>query len=131
MIQQSDVMALLVEAAPGFSQAWAEHLETWGNDALYVAGEEFASHLLQLYQAGDLSTLHLVGKAVEELHVKGSPWVKEFATIGLLEGVQNVWANSNVDPDRFLAFLGPESHRWWVGLNKFWSGQAPLVRADG
>lgn len=131
MIQKCEVMAVLLDVSPSFSQTWSEHLQTYGNDVLYVAAGEFASHVLSLYQMGDISTLHAVGEAIEELHVNGSPWVKEFATIGVLEGIQNVWGNSNVDPDLILPFLGPESHRWWSDLNKFWSGQAPLVRTNG
>ncbi|MBK1614719.1 hypothetical protein CKO44_14690 [Rubrivivax gelatinosus] len=131
MIQQTEVMSLLLKACPGFSEAWAEHLREHGNDLLYVAAGSFARHLLSLHESGQLSLLPAAGEAIEQLHVNGSPWVKEFATIGLLEGIQNVWSHCNADPEFFRQFLGPESQRWWVGLNKFWSGQAPRVQADG
>lgn len=124
-------MPLLIEACPGFSEAWARHVQEHGNHLLYVAAGEFAEHLLGVYQSNDSSSLPAVGEDIEKLHVNGSPWVKEFATIGLLEGIQSVWANSNVDPELFQPFLGPESRRWWAGLNKFWSGQAPHVHGDG
>jgi len=131
MIQQAEVMQLLLEACPTFSGACAKHVQEYGNDLLYVAAGELAVHLLRVYESGDHSSLSAAGKAIEQLHVNGSPWVKEFATIGILEGIQNAWANNHVDPERFLPFLGPESQRWWGGLNKFWSGQVPHVRADG
>jgi hypothetical protein len=65
----------------------------------------------------------------QRLHVEGSPWVREFATIGILEGIQNVWSHSAIDPDVFFPFLGSESQRWWKGLNAFWQGGVPPVRA--
>ncbi len=131
MIQQAEVMPLLLEACPGFSEAWAEHLRENGNDLLYVAAGNFATHLLSLHESGQMSPLAAAGAVIEQLHINGSPWVKEFATVGLLEGVQNVWSHSKTDPECFRQFLGPESQRWWVGLNRFWSGQAPRVQADG
>ncbi|UUX95559.1 hypothetical protein [Aquabacterium sp. J223] len=131
MIQQAEVMPLLLEACPGFAEAWVEHVRENGNDLLYVAAGSFARYLLSLHQSGQLSELSAAGAAIEQLHVSGSQWVKEFATIGLLEGIQNVWSHSNTDPECFRQFLGPESQRWWAGLNKFWSGQAPHAQVDG
>lgn len=131
MIQQAQVMPLLLGACPTFSAAWGEHVQEHGDDLLYVAAGSFANHLLSLFQSGQSSALAAVGAVVEELHVSGSPWVREFATIGLLEGIQNVWSNNNTDPESFRQFLGPESQRWWAGLNNFWSGQSPRVQADG
>lgn len=131
MIQQAEVMPLLLGACPTFSETWAEHVQEHGDDLLYVAAGSFANHLQSLFQSGQSSALTAVGVVIEELHVSGSPWVKEFATIGLLEGIQNVWSNNNADPESFRQFLGPESQRWWAGLNNFWSGQSPRVQADG
>ena len=128
MIKQSDVMQLLVEACPSFAGEARQHVEEHGNDLLYLAAGAFAHHLLALHQANNASALASVAAAIERLHVEGSSWVKEFATIGLLEGVQNVWSNNDADPARFKPFLGPESLRWWNGLNNFWSGQASHVK---
>ncbi|MEE8615255.1 MAG: hypothetical protein V3T11_08620, partial [Roseateles sp.] len=88
-------------------------------------------HLLELHVANERSSFTKVAAAIERLHLEGTPWVKEFATIGVLEAVQNVWGNSGVDPEEFGRYLGPESRRWWDGLNKFWRGEAPYVRAEG
>ena len=130
MIEQSAAMPLLVEACPSFSEQWQEHLAENGSDLAYVAAGEFARHLLHLYRSNDSFSLSAVGAAIERLHIEGSPSVKEFATIGVLEGVQNVWSHSNIDPELFVPFLGPVSQRWWNGLNKFWSGKVPHVNAD-
>jgi hypothetical protein len=129
MIEQQAAMEILVEACPSFEAAWREHLQEHGNDLLYVAVGTFANHLLALHQANDESSFQAVGAAIERLHVEGSAWVKEFATIGVLEAIQNAWLNSQADPEVFYRFLGPESQRWWKSLNDFWSGKSPYVGA--
>lgn len=131
MIEQPEAMSLLVRACPSFAEGWREHVEEHGNELAYVAAGAFARHLLALHQANDISSFPAVAAAIERLHVDGSPWVKQFATIGVLEGVQNVWSHSNTDPEQFRRFLGPESQRWWQSLNNFWSGKTPYVGAEG
>ena len=122
-------MLHIVQACPSFRPAWEAHLLQHGDDLLYIAAGELADHLLMLHRDGDASTFPALAAAIEQLHVDGSPWVKEFATIGVLEAIQNTWGNSRVDPELFAAYLGPESLRWWQGLNNFWSGRAPTVVA--
>lgn len=131
MIQQAEAMPLLIEACPSFAGHWREHFEEHGSELLYVAAGSFAQHLFVLHQAKDISCFSAVAAAIERLHIEGSPWVKEFATIGVLEGIQNSWAHGNVDPESFFQLLGPESQRWWQSLNKFWSGKVPYVGAEG
>ena len=91
MIDQLDAMPLLVEACPSFADGWADHLSHHGSDLPYTAAGDFASHLFALHQAGDTSSFPAVAAAIERLHTEGSLWVKEFATIGVLEDVQNVF----------------------------------------
>jgi hypothetical protein len=55
--------------------------------------------------------------------------VRTAATIGLLEGLQNVALAGQVDPAPFEARLGPESSRWWRELEAFWAGEIPFVGA--
>lgn len=124
-------MPYIVEACPSFRPAWEAHLLEHGNDLLYVAAGELANHLLLLHRAGESSTFPALAAAIERLHIDGSAWVKEFATIGILEAVQNVWGKADADPEILAGHLGPESLRWWHGLNNFWSGRARNVVADG
>jgi hypothetical protein len=131
MIDEPDSMPLLVTACPSFAQAWGEHQAEYGNAVLYVAAGALAHHLLELHTSNERSTFPAVAAAIERLHLEGTPWVKEFATIGVLEAVQNVWGNSGADPEGFGVYLGSESRRWWEGLNKFWRGDEPHVRAEG
>ncbi len=120
---------MLVHACPTFADARDAHVAEYGNDVLYVAAGEFAHHLLALQLGDATSCFAEVGSTIERMHTDGTPEVKEFATIGILEGIQNVWGHSSVSPDEFLQYLGPESHSWWQGLTNFWSGKAPVVRS--
>lgn len=131
MIEQHEAMPLLVAACPSFAREWEDHLRENGNDLQYVAAGAFAHHLLSLYEKKELKAFPAIAAAIERLHAEGSPWVCEFATIGVLEGIQNVWSHSQSNAEEFSAFLGPESKRWWQGLNEFWSGKAHCVRAEG
>ena len=131
MIEKKDAMQILVDACPSFRESWSAHVGEHRNDLLYVAAGEFASHLLLLQEGQVISELRAVGKAIERLHVEGDSWVKEFATIGVLEGIQNAWSHSAADLQSFVSYLGPESLRWWNGVNEFWQGKVPYVRAEG
>ncbi len=55
--------------------------------------------------------------------------VRDLATIGLLEGIQNTWANDDQNPEVFVEFILPESRKWWGELNDFWAGKIPYVGA--
>jgi len=121
MIEKPQVFEVLVESCPSFAPQWAAHQAEWGDDMLYEAAGEFAMHLLAIHLDGDQTQLVRAAAAVERLHTEGSPWVRELATAGVLEGVQNVWANRGEDPEQFGKLLPPASRRAWNALNAFWS----------
>lgn len=127
MIDREQAMQPIVEACPSFQPEWAQHLEEYGDDLMYIAAGDFARHLLALFLDGRDNCFSDVGRAIELLHTDGSTWVREFTTVGILESIQNVWLNSGADASSFVPYLGPESRRGWDGLNAFWSGQEPYV----
>ncbi len=59
-------------------------------------------------------------------------YVREAATIGLLEGIQNIASHTEneVDAKDFLQYLKPETAKWWHQLNDFWEGKIPYVGAS-
>lgn len=115
-------MEILVESCPSFSSVWEAHIAEWGHDVLYVAAGDFAGHLLEIHRTGDRFQLARVVSALERLFLEGSPSVRDLATVGVLEGVQNFWANAGEDPEHFGIHLLPASRRAWDSLNSFWSG---------
>jgi hypothetical protein len=123
MIEKLDAMPILVNACPSFEDAWQAHLREFGDDAHYVAAGELAHHLLQLFQANEVSTLTKVGEALESLVAEGSPFVQALTVVGVLEGIQIVWFNNKTDPESFFPYLGHASGKAWKELNRAWSGQ--------
>jgi len=113
-----------MEACPSFRPPAEDQ------DLLYVVLGDFARHLLQLQKQSRTEEFPKVARTIERLHVEGDHYVREAATIGLLEGIQNVWGNEGTDPELFVRYLLPVSARWWQSLNDFWSGRSKFV-GDG
>ena len=114
-------MPLLMEACPSYRPPAEDQ------DLLYVALGNFVRHLLQLQRQSRTLEFPEVARAIERLHVEGDHYVREAATIGLLEGIQNVWTNEGTDPELFVCHLLPVSDKWWQSLNDFWNGKSKFV----
>lgn len=91
----------------------------------YVDAGRIADEVVELARAGRLDELTAFFVVVERLHVEGDDDVRNLATIGYLEGLQNLAGHRGLDPALFLPFLGPQSLRWWRGLDAFWDGRSP------
>lgn len=117
MIAKEHMMGLLMGACPSFS------LPQDDRDLLYVLLGDFAEHLLQLQSKGCTDEFPAVAKVIERFYTEGDSNVREAATVGLLEGVQNVWDNNDVNPELFGRYLLPASTEAWKRLNDFWDGK--------
>lgn len=124
-------MEVLVASCPTFREDWEQHLVEWGNGVLFVAAGAFAEHLFSLHMAKDESSFPKVTAAIERFHNEGTPAVKELATVGVLEGIQNFWANRGADPEVFGRYFEPESRRRWDNLNASWTVKAPNAGVAG
>jgi hypothetical protein len=122
-------MPLLRAACPSFEAPWQTYVADATYDArlLYVHLGEFARHLVGLMVEGRLSDFEAIFDVIERLHVEGDSYVKEAATIGLLEGIQNV-AGDRTDPEAFVPYLKPETAKWWRALNAWWDGDTNAAR---
>ena len=130
MITKEQVMLLLLNACPSFSKRWEEHRAFYEDEELlYVDLGEFAHHLVELQQTGRTEEFPAVFEIIESMHLEGDHYVKEAATIGILEGIQNVTGNLGIEPEAFLQYLKPESVRWWRQLKDFWEAKVPYVGA--
>jgi hypothetical protein len=124
MINEEEIIPILLKASPAFGKVLAECED---KDLIYVVLGDFARHMLELHKAGQVEVLKSVAEAIERFELNGDNYVREATTIGLLEGIQNVWGNDNVNPELFRSFLLPESLRWWDELNAFWRGERRCV----
>ncbi len=123
-------MPLLLESCPSFAEKWEEHRAFYDDeDLVYVHLGTLAHHLVELHKTNQTDEFPAVFDVIEKLHLEGDNYVKEAATIGMLEGIQNVSLNLNVDPEVFALYLKPASAKWWRRLNDFWDGKLSSVSA--
>jgi hypothetical protein len=130
MIAKDEVMTLVLQACPSFAGPWKLHNESeyssGDEQLLYVDLGAFARHICDLYEQGRTEDLRPVFDLIERLHTEGDGYVREAATIGLLEGIQNN-ASDRFDPEVFVRLLRPETAKWWRELAAFWEGQQRYV----
>ena len=126
MITKEQVIPMILKACPSYQEAWDKEED---QDLLYVAMGNLARHILAMYKDGKIDEFGSLCQVIEVLHLEGDGYVRELATIGFLEGIQNVWGNDGTDPEEFCRFLLPESRKWWKELNDFWAGKIPYVGA--
>jgi hypothetical protein len=129
VIAKEQVMSLLLGACPSFREPWEAYVAEpdYEDDVRYLHLAEFARHVVGLMKAGTTEEFPAVFEVVESLHIDGDAYVRESATIGLLEGIQLQAGHSGIEPEKFLPFLRPISTRWWEELIAFWDGKSPLV----
>ena len=119
MIAKEQMLPMLVKSCPSFAGKWREHQQKYRDEEnylSYVALGEFARHLINLNKQNQTTEFENVFETVENLHLDGEHYVKEAATIGLLEALQN---NLKDDAEKFVKYLKPESLKWWNGEIKF------------
>ncbi len=135
MITADRVIPPLLEACPSFLDCWETevehnpiHVDESGNRRHYVDAGRFGRHLILIFRLKSFDEVQASLDVVERLHTEGDSYVRNLATMGYLESLQNNlgWA-TDLEPSSFERFLGSETKRWWVGLNRFWAGEAPTV----
>ncbi len=131
MINKNDVMKLILEACPSYNVRWIEHSKfNYSNgeeQLLYLDAGDFACHIVELYKKGEIKEFKNIFNVIELLHIQGDDYVKEAATIGFLEAIQNVASNNDLNPEDFIKFLKPVSVDWWNKLDDFWLGKTDYV----
>ena len=103
MITKEQVMPLFLSACPSFAPDWENYRASYPDEGLlYVDMGELAHHMVDLIKSNQTSEFQVVFDVIERLHIEGDDYVKEAATIGVLESLQNVASNNGVDPEAFV-----------------------------
>jgi hypothetical protein len=118
-----NIIALWLDACPSFGPSLSGLCAEHGEQLLYVHAGAFARHLLALHRSQQRDEFPAIGTFIERLHMDDDPSTREFATVGLLESIQNVWSQGDTSPQEFYPFLQPASAAAWRALNRFWSGE--------
>ncbi|MDQ2828787.1 MAG: hypothetical protein M3Y74_07040 [Chloroflexota bacterium] len=129
MIQERDVIPLFLDACPSFQPIWEQHRAYWGDEDAggYIDMSEIARHLVELMREKHTEYFSSAFAIIERLIVEGEDNVQGLAIVGVLEDLQNIAANTNVDPEKFLPWLGPKSGIAWAWLNQLWEGKSNLM----
>src|SRR5205823_4005567 len=112
MIRKAEMMDPVLEACPGFGPTWDAFLKEWSLESdlpVYIAVSELARYLIATLALRDVETLRRAFAVVERWHLEGDQFVREAATVGLLEDLQNTGLHDSTDPVEFEPFLLPTS----------------------
>jgi hypothetical protein len=127
------MMGPILEVSPSFEPVWQGFVAEWKHDPEglphYLVLSDLARHIADLLEQGADGELRRIFQVVEAWHVQGDAYVKEAATVGLLEDLQNTNVVGDRTPDKCLAYLGPQSLRWWRKVERFWQA-GELIRDD-
>jgi len=123
-MQYEDVVDALLSEFPAFEVDEDEY------ELPYVVAGYFTSFILQAFKDGDRETYLSGLDFIERLHLDDSDRVRNLATVGFLESIQNTWSRELLDANIPFNDLGEESKKWWIRLNRFWDGDINALRED-
>jgi len=127
MIKRRDMFEPLLESLPSFRPMREAFVERWaGNpnnhfdapDDLpeYLLLGDLARWLLGGLRSGDIESVRHALKVVERWLLEGDPYVREAATIGFIETLQNN-IEDHETRQRVFDLFGPEGQHWWKQLD--------------
>ena len=132
-ISRATMFEPLLVADPSFQPRWTEFIAEWEDEPelpLYLALSSLAQHLLGRLRTDDTAGFDRIFAVVERWHTNGDAYVREAASIGLLEDLQNLSGGSGKRSVTVEPWLGSESRRWWDKLDRFWDGDNKALRVD-
>lgn len=130
MIDRADMMRAIIAACPDFATTYDAFVAEWKDEPPaphYLALADFSRQIISLLESGDRQQLNAAFETIERLHTDGDEYVREAATIGILENLQNTNLHSNTKPDQFLEFLRPVSLRYWRKVEDFWENRTTIT----
>lgn len=126
-IHGDKMMEPILLACPSFLPDWEAFLKDWkdepGDLPIYLALGDLARHLTRKLVSGDISQFDEIFDVIELWHTHGDQYVREAATIGLLEQLQNgsQWPDpETADHSLFEPWLRPETKCCWIEVIDFW-----------
>jgi hypothetical protein len=136
MINRDQMFEPMLAACPSFRCAWAEfcadpiNQADCGEPLYYFALSALADHLIAQFKSGSIDEFPAVFQVIERWHCEGEHYVREAATVGLLEDIMLGSYGEEIDPVVFEQWLLPESRRWWDKVIRFWDGDAHALREE-
>jgi hypothetical protein len=132
------MLAPMLEVCPSFEPKYREFLSEWEGEGQlpeYLVLFDLARHLIAMLERGETQAFDAIFDVVERWHIEGDAYVREAASVGLLEDLQNEGLYMDgggrlfrgaFRPSDFEKWLRPESRRWWFKIKGFWGEGKPL-----
>ena len=134
-IELAQFRQLLVEACPSFgtSDRQCEFDKDVGDkETEYLLAATFIRHLVALHVQDRHKEFEAVFDLIERLCLQGDPYVRELATVGLLEDLGNTNLHyRGSTPQDFEKYLRPQSRWWWDELELLWAGKIRYLGGSG
>jgi len=120
----------ILEVSDGFKPIWKEFYEDWKDDGelpLYLILSDLARYISKLVSESEVDELKRLFKVIELWHIEGNEYVREAATIGILESLQNTNVVGIGTPQQIEPYLLNETRKWWNKLYEFWDNGKVLT----
>ena len=121
----------MLEAHPEFSELWDEFVKEWSSEPEglphYVLISDVVRECSKILASGQKYRIRKVLSVVERWLLEGDPYVREAATVGFIEDLQNGNLHEGTTPEDFVEFLGPECSFWWKKVERFFSHGEPIL----
>jgi len=119
----------ILEVCPSFQLTWDEFVDEWKDepDGLpqYVALSELAGYVIGMLEKNESDGVKAIFGVAERWHLDGDPYIREAATVGFLEDIQNTGLHKGrTTPDDFVKILLPETKFWWSKVEEFWGKES-------
>lgn len=124
LITRERMFEPLLAADPSLEPVLTAFVAEWREEReppLYLALADVARHLVRQLQSGDTGRFDAVFEVIEQWHLHGDSYVREAASVGLLEDLQNLNLHDGTRAADFEPWLRPESRSWWGKVERFWS----------
>ena len=103
MISKEEMFKPILNVSDGFKPVWNEFVSEWKDDGelpQYLALSKLARYISRLISESQTQELSDIFEVIERWHLEGDDYVREAATVGLLEDLQNT---NEVDPISWTA----------------------------
>ena len=136
-ITQENMMHPILECSPGFLPIWQEFKSDWENDEttaeeglpLYLVLNDLARYTARLYSENRLQELCTLFLVAERWYLEGDNYVREAATVGFLEDLQNPNIVGNIDTECFIQYMGGKTKEFWDKVQNFWD-KGEIITSD-
>jgi hypothetical protein len=126
----SQMIYMLVEKFPDFSERWRKHLANWRGEPAgsYNDMAEFVHFVVEdLYEKEKLDEIGRIFQLLEKFFVEGDQATRDLISLGFFETMQKFASWRPYGNRVFEEFLGPMSKQSWAEIRRKWAGKSSLM----